>query len=152
MRLYHGTTSVHRQRILHRGLQPRGEGRVPLFLTADEQRAAGYAARAVCVELHRRGLHHLKFAKPALVLVLGVPDDLLIADPAEPGDYAVDGSIPAAWITRSYEFDARRWLRPGDVRRYGKLAGMARAVETDWNQARMGAPAHRYRTSEADEG
>jgi hypothetical protein len=127
MRLWHGTSAVHRKAILAHGLRP--SAGVAVFVTGDEERAAGYAARAVCVELHRRGVHALKLAKPALVLGLDVHEDHVEIDPSHRGDFAMIDGCPAECIVSLCEFDARRWLRPGDVARYGELAALARSVE-----------------------
>lgn len=136
--LYHGTTAHLRARILRRGLMTIAG--IPLFLTTDEQRAQGYAARAVCVELHRRGVRDLDAARPALVVEVDVPDGVeLTRDPADPTDRVIRRGIPPSWISRHYTFDARPYLEQEDIEMYAKLAARARALEGIVGERRLSA-------------
>lgn len=137
--LYHGTSIVHRRAILRDG--PRPLDSIPVFVTGDEERAAGYAARAAAVEAFGRGHTHLKFVKPAVVFELDVDWDLVEIDPAHRGDFALPAGCPPSCVTRHYTFNPAPYLRPGDLRMYGQLAARARALEGVVGQARLAAGA-----------
>jgi hypothetical protein len=137
MRLYHGTSAVHRRAILRDGL--RALDGIPAFVCGSEDRAAGYGARAAAVEAFKRGHTHLKFVREAVVFEIDVHEDLVTIDPAVRGDGALLAGCGPEHITRAFTFDPRPWLKPGDLRRYGQLAALARSVERDWNASRLAA-------------
>jgi len=128
MIVYHGTTAALARAIRRAGLRPR-DGLGP-WVTSDEQRAAGYAVRAVCLALVEAG-HADQPHRAAHAALLTVTADRrrLVADQADDSDYVVTGGAPPAWLTVT-AFDARPWLPDAaGIREYAALALEARAWE-----------------------
>lgn len=121
--MYHGTSASHLASIRANGLRP------PSWFTSDEQRARGYAARAVAVVLCAHGRPDGSGPWPdALVLALTLAD--LEADRAHDGDYIVRTDVLLNHsLRRLYTFDVRPWMRPDQVAEFGRLAELAREIE-----------------------
>jgi hypothetical protein len=110
VKLYHGTSTIHRRVILRDGLQPLHG--IAVFVTGDEQRAAGYGARAAAVEAFNRGHTHIKFVKPAVVFAIDVHEDLVEIDPSHHGDFAMPAGCGPDCIVSHYMFDPRPFCAP----------------------------------------
>ena len=135
--VYHGTCESQLPAIRREGLRPQ-DGVGP-FVTDDESRAAGYAVRAACVELFARGLTDVRRARRAVVLELLVDRRQLVADSAHRGDSLLVDGCPWPSVRRHYTFDPAGHVRDDEVEGYAKRAAMARSMEAEWQDVRLGA-------------
>lgn len=135
--VFHGTTASLYDAIRRNGLRaPTGPA---VFVTTDRERAAGYAIRAVCLEMVERGVADQPDLAPrALLVTARVEPDRLAPDPACDGDFLLRDGAPNSNITGRLVFDSREWLPDEDgIREYAELTLLARQVEATWGDARI---------------
>lgn len=134
--LYHGTTEALVPRIRREGL--RAVHGTPPFLTDDEQRAAGYAMRAICLNLHERELAGRPELAPKLAIVtVRVDRARIVADPAHEGDYAAPDGVSACLIAGVRVLDVREQVpSPAVVTEFAELTLLARDCEHWWREVR----------------
>ncbi|MDP2711617.1 MAG: SEC-C metal-binding domain-containing protein [Solirubrobacteraceae bacterium] len=135
--VYHGTCESRLTAIRRDGL--RGQNGVGPFVTDDENRAAGYAVRATCVELHSRGLTDVRRARRAVVLTLRVDRSALIADPAHAGDALLAGGCTWEHVRDSFAFAPAGHVSDSEVMGYAARAALAQGVESSWQDTRLGS-------------
>jgi hypothetical protein len=106
-------------------------GGVGPFVTTDEQRALGYAVRAVCAELCEQGRPDDRNDVPTgLVVRLRVGAAALDADSTDDSDHLLNGGCGPAAVVSSYAFDPLPYLPDeAGVRAYGGRVQMAHAID-----------------------
>jgi hypothetical protein len=127
--VFHGTTATRQASILTDGLRP--VAGVGPFVTADEQRARGYAVRAVCAELCERGRPDARTDLPAsLVVRLRVDPASLAADATDTTDHLLGGGCDPVAVVGTYTFDPLPYMPDeAGVRGYGGRVQMARSLD-----------------------
>lgn len=141
--IYHGTIQTDVAAIRREGL--RSLYGAPPFLTDDEDRAAGYALRAVCLDLDQRGKADCPAAARQMAVVTVRADvRQLVADPAHEGDYAAPEGVPAASITRVRLITSYDMVPPArEVREFALLTLTARSLENKFAPLRPYADGRR---------
>lgn len=127
--LFHGTIASSVSAIKREGL--RAVYGPPPFLSDDADRAAGYALRAVCLDLHERGLAGSPgSAKKMAIITIRADVRELVEDGAHSGDYAAPDGVPAAFITGVRFIDAHYLVPPeAEVADYARRTLLAREIE-----------------------
>ena len=133
--VFHGTSEDRLGQIRREGLRPQ-DGVGP-FVTDDKQRAAGYAVRACCVELHARGLTEVRQARRAVVLTLRADRCELVADAAYGGDFLLPGGCSWEQIRGALKFAAKGHVTDAEVEEYAKLGALAHKIEGTWQNTRL---------------
>ena len=127
--LFHGTTETAVDAIRAEGL--RSVHGTPPFLATDRQRAAGYALRCACLDLHERGFaERPEMAVRIAIVVVRVDVGGLVDDPAFAGDYCAPHGVAPACIRDIELHDVRDQVpAAAEVREYAMLTLAARRFE-----------------------